>query len=273
VSLGLEHQLTLVAVALLAIATLGRVWAFAAGRAGNGMALGLVAVATLLLCAAIIGRWFREGQGPFLTMYEVLLSNTFSLGLLFVLVSGRMPAVRSSSLFACPVLLLLGAWMLFVPNEAMPLPPTFDNNWLWVHVLAGKLFLGVCLVSTSAAAILLARGRAAEDRRAAMAPDPDAMSRAVWLLFFLAFVFHSFMLVAGSVWAHSAWGRYWSWDPLETWTLVNWLMLGFILHARATFRNMSENLGYALIVASFVIAFLTFFGVPLVSNAPHKGVI
>lgn len=272
-SLGLEHQLTLVAVALLAAATLGRVWAFSGGRAGDGMALGLTAAATLLLGAAIAGRWWREGQGPFLTMYEVLLSNTFSLGFLFLLVAWRVPAVRSASLFACPVLLLLGAWMLFVPNEAVPLPPTFDNHWLWVHVLAGKLFLGVCLVSTSTAAILLARGLAAPDRRVAMAPDPAEMSRAVWLLFFLAFVFHSFMLVAGSAWAHSAWGRYWSWDPLETWTLVNWLMLGFILHARATFRKMPETLGYVLIVASFVIAFLTFFGVPLVSNSPHKGVI
>jgi len=272
-SLGFEQQLTLVAVALLAVATVMRVWAFANSRPGQGTALGLLAVATFVLGAAIAGRWAREGQGPFLTMYDVLLSNTFSLGALFLIVAWRVPAVRNASLVALPVLLMLGAWMLVVPNEAVPLPPTFDNYWLWIHVGAGKLFLGICLASTSAAAILLMRGRTSHDRLAAMVPDAPAMARAVWLLFFLAFVFHSFMLVAGSVWAHSAWGRYWSWDPLETWTLATWLTLGFILHARATYRKMPESLGFVLVVASFVLAFLTFFGVPLISNAPHKGVM
>ena len=55
------------------------------------------------------------------------------------------------------------------------------------------------------------------------------------------------MLVAGAVWAHSAWGHYWSWDPLETWTLVTWLMLGGTLHARATFRNMPQGMGHVLV--------------------------
>ena len=272
-SLVFEQQIALVAAALLAAATLARVWAFAAGRAGDRATFTLLAAAVAVLGVMIAGRWIREGQGPFLTMYDVLLSNAFSLGLLFLLVSWRLPVVRSASLVACPVLAILGIWMLVVPSEGVPLPPTFDNDWLWVHVGAGKLFLGVCLASMSAAALLLLRQRAADSRRMAMARDPEALTRAVWLLFFLAFVFHSFMLVAGAVWAHSAWGRYWSWDPLETWTLATWLLLGFILHARATFKGMPENLGYSLVIASFVLAFLTFFGVPLINNAPHKGVM
>ena len=272
-SLMLEHQIVLVAAALLAAVTIVRVWAFTGGRTADTTVFAGLAAATLLLGIAITGRWIREGQGPFLTMYDVLLSNAFSLGLLFLLVAWRVPAVRAATLVASPVLLMLGAWMLVVPNEAVPLPPTFDNAWLWVHVGAGKLFLGVCLVSASAAALLLLRERTSAARRPGMTGDAVAMADAVWPLFFLAFIFHSCMLVAGAVWAHSAWGRYWSWDPLETWTLVTWLMLGFILHARVTFKGMSDNLGYVLVIASFVLAFLTFFGVPLVSNAPHKGVM
>jgi ABC-type transport system involved in cytochrome c biogenesis permease subunit len=93
------------------------------------------------------------------------------------------------------------------------------------------------------------------------------------VLFFAAFICHSFMLVAGAVWAHSAWGHYWSWDPLETWTLVTWLMLGGTLHARATFRNMPQGMGHVLVLAAFAVAFLTFFGVPFFSIAPHKGLM
>jgi ABC-type transport system involved in cytochrome c biogenesis permease subunit len=104
-------------------------------------------------------------------------------------------------------------------------------------------------------------------------PEPERAEQALWALFFIAFICHSFMLVAGSVWAHSAWGKYWSWDPLETWTLVTWLILGGVLHARVAFKKMPAGLGHALVVAAFAVAFLTFFGVPFFSIAPHKGLM
>ena len=86
----------------------------------------------------------------------------------------------------------------------------------------------------------------------------------------VAFIFHSFMLIAGAVWAHDAWGRYWSWDPLETWSLLTWLSLAIVLHLRLTFR-LQPALGWLLVTGVFAVAFLTFFGVPFVSMAPHKG--
>jgi ABC-type transport system involved in cytochrome c biogenesis permease subunit len=87
-----------------------------------------------------------------------------------------------------------------------------------------------------------------------------------------AFVFDSFMLLAGAVWAHDAWGRYWSWDPLETWSLLTWLGLAILLHLRLTVR-LPLAVGWSMAFAVLVIAFLTFFGVPFVSMAPHKGVM
>jgi len=80
------------------------------------------------------------------------------------------------------------------------------------------------------------------------------------------------MLVAGAVWAQDAWGRYWAWDPLETWAFVTWLTLAGFLHARASLK-LAPAAGAAMIMAVFVVAFLTFFGVPFVSMAPHKGAI
>lgn len=272
-SLAFEQQLIVVVVLLLATATFAGIEGLARGQNRQALISGMLISAVIVLGATIAGRWLREDQGPFLTMYEILLSNAFSLGLLFVVVSWRVAAVRGATFFVCPVLLLLAAWMLLVPMVAVPLPATFDNYWLWVHVASGKLFLGICLASACAACVLLLVPRAGVDRRAALTEDVAATDRAVWTLFMLAFVFHSLMLLSGSVWAHSAWGRYWSWDPLETWTLVTWLMLGGILHVRATFRNMPEQMGYSLVIAAFVLAFLTFFGMPLVSSAPHKGIM
>ena len=93
-----------------------------------------------------------------------------------------------------------------------------------------------------------------------------------WRIMALAFVFHSLMLIAGAVWAQDAWGRYWSWSTLETWALLTWLMLGFSIHMRLTLRP-SPAISSTLVILVFVMGFLTFFGLPFISTAPHKGMV
>ncbi len=267
-----EQQFVSLAVALLALATVVQMPLITGRRAPQWPTFATLGSTILILAVAIAGRWLRESQGPFLTLYDVLLSNVFSLTLLFTLVIWRVPVTRIAALLACPILLLLGLWLANVSAIAVPLPATFDNYWLWLHVVSGKFFLGICMTSACAAGVLLLSSwrRGGELARVS---DTTNLEEAVWALFFLAFIFHSLMLLAGSVWAHSAWGRYWSWDPLETWTLITWLMIGGILHARTTFANMPKWLAQASIVIVFVIAFMTFFGVPFISQAPHKGVM
>jgi len=103
--------------------------------------------------------------------------------------------------------------------------------------------------------------------------DPLAVDAALWPLFSLAFICHTFMLITGAAWAYSAWGRYWAWDPLETWTLITWLVIGLILHLRVTYRTIPRQVTWSAVVVVFVLAFLTFFGIPFLSSAPHKGVM
>ena len=98
-----------------------------------------------------------------------------------------------------------------------------------------------------------------------------ALESTSYRLLAFAFCFESLMLVFGAVWAQDAWGRYWAWDPLETWAFLTWLCVIFVLHWRL---NHPRKAIYALLVSGcFVLAFLTFFGVPFVSTAPHKGMI
>jgi ABC-type transport system involved in cytochrome c biogenesis permease subunit len=88
----------------------------------------------------------------------------------------------------------------------------------------------------------------------------------------IGIVFESLMLISGSIWAQDAWGRYWSWDPLETWALLTWLTLAFAIHMRVA-AKVAPRVGAVLVMAVFLIAFLTFFGIPFVSVSPHKGAI
>jgi len=230
------------------------------------------ALPVLLLAAAVTGRWLRNGQGPFLSLYDVILSNLFTAGLFLWLAGVWSPAARAAQRTAYPILLLLFAWALVLPLEVPPLPPTFDNPWLWVHVLAGKLFLAACLVATALALRLLGQqARAAAPGNQGL--DAAQLDAGLWRYAAIAFVFHSLMLVAGAAWANDAWGRYWAWDPLELWTFATWLLLGIVLHARVTWQRLPAWAGWAGICAVFVLAFLTFLGMPFVSAGPHKGVM
>lgn len=268
-SATVESRLLIAAVALLLMTTLVS-FSFRSRQSSRPVILGL-SLATSGLFLAAAARWVREEQGPFLTMYDVLLSNVFSLSLIFLVAILTVPAMRATSSVVLPFLSLLGVWALSVPAEAVSLPASFDNPWLWVHVFSGKLFLGICMLAAAAAFMLLLP----QPRRfgGAMAARADHLESVVWPAVSAAFVCHSCMLIAGAVWAFSAWGRYWAWDPLETWTFVNWLAMALLLHARATFRRMPSVVGWASVVVVFLLAIATFLGVPFVSMAPHKGVL
>ena len=103
-------------------------------------------------------------------------------------------------------------------------------------------------------------------------PTDAGVDFLAWRFMMAALVFESLMLIAGAVWAQDAWGRFWAWDPLETWAFVTWLTLAGAVHARITWR-VGPRQGAVLIAVVFVVAFLTFFGVPFVSLAPHKGAV
>ena len=80
------------------------------------------------------------------------------------------------------------------------------------------------------------------------------------------------MLISGAVWAQDAWGRYWGWDPLETWAFATWLWMILILHARSGYL-LRPTVQQVMLIVTFAIAFLTFFGIPFVSVLPHKGAV
>lgn len=235
-----------------------------------GVVMVPMALGVLLFAAAIAHRWVRVGHGPFLTLFEVLLSNLFSLGLLYALAYWRIPQVRPGAVVALPLLLVFGVWSVTVSPEPVPLPATYDNYWLWVHVITGKVFLAALLLAVGNACVLLLRGSG----RSGRAPGSDSVTldTMAWRAVSVGFVFDSLMLIAGAAWARDAWGRFWAWDPLETWAFVTWLAIGVALHLRVTYR-LPVWAGCWMIVGMFVLAVLTFLGVPFLSVAAHKGVM
>ena len=258
-------------VAVYAAATPLAMAGGAKAPARERLLLGLLGLGLALFAFAIGVRWTRIGHGPFINMFEILASNLFSLGFIYALAYWRLPALRPGAAVAMPVMLVPALWLLAVSPADSHLPPTYDTPWLWVHVATGKIFLGICLVALGLAGVMLSR-RAGFARRFRAMPADAALDRLAWRFMGVALAFHSLMLISGAVWAQDAWGRYWAWDPIEAWAFLTWLAMAAALHLRTTWR-VPPWLGAAMILGIFVLAFLTFFGVPFLSNSPHKGAI
>lgn len=259
-------------VSAYGVATLASWHAAWRRRSHASFVLASLLAAVSLLAVAIALRWMRTGYGPFLTLFEVLLSNLFSLGLIYLLVYWRYPLARPGAVVVLPLLLLLSVWLRTVSPEAGQLPATYLSAWLWVHVGVGKLFLGLCLAAVGIAGVLLLRKLPGFGQLLGSLPADEVLDVPVWRFMSVAFIFHSLMLIAGAVWAQVAWGRFWAWDPLETWAFVTWLALGLSLHARLTWRIPLWS-GWLMVLGVFCLAFLTFFGVPFSSLGPHKGIL
>lgn len=233
--------------------------------------LALLVLALALHGLAIALRWNRLGHGPFITMFEILLSNVWSLTFGFTIVYVWIKPIRPAAAVVVPVIFVMLAWLLASnPGEGF-FPPTYDTILLYIHVFFGKVFLASLFVALAPAGVVLLRRLGAGGGLVRM-PDDESLDTLAYRFLALALIFDSLMLIAGAIWAQDAWGRYWDWDPLETWAFLTWLLLGFVLHARLTFRP-SAHVAAAMVYVVFVLAFLTFFGVPFVSMAPHKGVI
>ena len=109
----------------------------------------------LLLSIAVAERWLRLGYGPFLTLFEILLSNLASLGLLIGLAFWRLPITRPAAIIVLPILLVLGIWILSVPSDASRLPATYETVLLWIHVGLGNIFLAARLFAKGLPGVLL----------------------------------------------------------------------------------------------------------------------
>lgn len=226
-------------------------------------------ISALIIHAYSIGvRWHRVNHGPFINLYEILTSNIWSLSLGYLLFYWFSYKNKSTSFVFVPILLVLIAWIMSITPNDTYLPATYNTIWLYFHVFSGKIFLGLLLISTMlAGTILLSRLNINK-----LINNEDNVVELMYRFIAFAFLFDSLMLVFGAIWAQDAWGRYWAWDPLETWAFLTWLLIVFTLHWRI--GNQRKTVLFSLLIVScFILAFITFFGVPFLSSAPHKGMI
>ena len=138
-------------------------------------------------------------------------------------------------------------------RSARATPPHFQ-----VHVLSAAVGYGACGV---AAGLALARVLGARGPAAGADPGVEYADRTIERTIAWALLWLTLSLLTGAIWAQAAWGRYWGWDPKESWALITWLWFLLVLHLRGIRRWRGVRLA-ALVVAGFVIVLFTFAGLP-----------
>jgi ABC-type transport system involved in cytochrome c biogenesis permease subunit len=205
-------------------------------------------------------------------MYEILLSNIWSLLTVYMLAYWRIKPIRPSAAVVMPIMFVMMGWLLMTSPNAGHLPATYHTIWLFIHIGFGKVFLGTVLVAVGISGIILLRQSSYGAGRFFQMPDDKRLDELSFRFMAIGLIFETLMLIAGAIWAQDAWGRYWNWDPLETWAFLTWLFVAFSLHARFTYKT-TPRVGALMVMGVFILAFLTFFGVPFISPSPHKGAV
>lgn len=234
--------------------------------------LSLMFLAWLLHTVAIGARWIRIDHLPVGNTFELLSGNVWGLMAAIIIGYQRLPRLRAFAALILPVVIMLMAWLLLIPKVDSSLPPTYNTVWLYIHIAFLKLFLGSAFVALGIGGIVLLRAADIGRERFSRLPSDLSLDGTAYRCMAMALIFDTLGVVAGALWAEDAWGHYWSWDRLEVWSLVTWLSIGLMLHVRASFKTPPTT-NALLIVASWLIAFFTFFGIPFVSTALHKGMV
>ncbi len=219
----------------------------------------------ILHMGMIVFRTFEGARAPFQTLYESLSWFAWSATITYLFVSRRWKDFYMPGLFVTIVTTGACLYALFSRTpDVKPLSPPLQSYWFEWHVILAFLSYAVFVVSFAVEASqlilrpFLKRGLA--QGYGLTLETIDSFRRTAPRLVVFGFPLLTFAIFSGAAWANDAWGRYWSWDPKETWSLITWTVFAMYLHAMAipSFRGLTASF---LNILGFVCMMMTFLGV------------
>lgn len=239
------------------------------GRLGR-MGVALTVLGVLLHLLSVVLRGIATQRVPWANMYEYLSAVGLVAAATWLYVLRRHPVRRVAVFVLLPISLLMFLAGNLLYTEAAAMQPALRSYWIVIHVAAAIMASGVFLVSgVSSALHLVAEGRLDDlraspkpERATALAdrlPPPEFLDRLAYRSGVFGFATITLAIVTGAIWAESAWGRYWDWDPKETAAFVTWICYAAYLHARATSGWRARRAAWLNLVGLAVVLFNLFF--------------
>ena len=230
-------------------------WAALIGVAGN--------------TAGIIMRWVESyrlgiGHAPLSNMYESLVFFSWTIVIIYLVIERQYKNAVIGA-FTTPLAFLAMAYASMSPNisdRIQPLIPALKSNWLIAHVITCFFGYAGFAIAFGISLMYLLKQRDAEDKSNLLShfPKPHVLDEMTHQMVMFGFLFLSIGIITGAVWANSAWGSYWTWDPKETWSLITWFIYATLLHARMMRGWYGKRIAYLSIVGFMAVIF-TYFGV------------
>jgi cytochrome c-type biogenesis protein CcsB len=238
-------------------------------------ALGRAATITALIGLAghtlgLILRWIESyqlgiGHAPFSNLYESLIFFSWTIVLLYLLIEWRIRN-RTIGTFVTPLAFLALAYASFSDNVnsgIQPLIPALQSNWLTAHVITCFFGYAAFALSFGLSLMYIIKNSDISKRDIIffnLIPEAGILEELTYQIVVIGFLMLTLGIITGSVWAHSAWGSYWSWDPKETWSLITWLVYATLLHGRMIRGWRGKRLALLSIIG-FICVLFTYFGV------------
>ena len=234
------------------------------GRAGAA-AIALTVVGWLAHLGSVVTRGLAVERVPWGNMYEFSTAAALVAvtGFLVLVLRGRVETSLGAFVML-PVVLYLGLAGTVLYTKAGPLVPALNSYWIKIHVAAAATASGAFLLSGVIALLYLLRARydaktdVGEPVRFPVTlgrslPAAGALDRAAYVVIAFAFPIWTFAIIAGAIWAEAAWGRYWGWDPKETWSFITWVLYAGYLHARATAGWKGRKAAWVAVAAAVAL--------------------
>ena len=235
---------------------------------GRAAFLGLC-VALVVHTASIVLRWLASyqleiGHAPFSNLFESLIFFGWTLALIYLIIEIKTKDKRIGA-FALPLAFFALLYALKLDPGIKPLLPALKSNWLIAHVIT--CFLGYAGFGVSAAlsVMYLATGK----RQDPQGHKSLLLDDLIYQTVVVGFILLTAGIVTGSIWANSAWGTYWSWDPKETWSLITWLVYAALLHSRYLRGWQGQRIALFSLLG-FICVLFTYFGVNLLQSGLHS---
>jgi cytochrome c-type biogenesis protein CcsB len=256
--IGLVYALLWLALPIyIATARTGRRWL-------GWLATSLLVACLGLLTAGLVSRGLAAGHWPLTNRYEFTLGLLWAAIAIYLLLEASLRDRRSGP-FMLGIALLLATYLLTRPagdQAAAPLLPALRSGWLPIHVLSALFGYAAFGVAAGLGLMRLVRDPpSGESQERPWLPSREAIERTMERAIALGFPWLTLSILTGAIWAQQAWGRYWGWDPKETWALITWLWYLLILHARTLRGWRGRRLAW-LVIVGFGVVIFALLGVP-----------
>ncbi|HYI34574.1 MAG TPA: c-type cytochrome biogenesis protein CcsB [Glaciibacter sp.] len=264
------------------VAAVGRDAGASYGRSSSlRIGVSLTVLAWLLHLVATVLRGVAADRVPWANMYEFAMTGTLLIVTVFLLVLTRVDIRFLGTFITGLVLVLLGVAAVNFYVDVAPLPPALQSVWLVIHVFVASLGTGFFALGFALSVVqllqsrrerMLADAKALRLRFLATLPASATLENLAYRVNIVGFILWTFTLMAGSIWAEKAWGRYWGWDTKEVWTFIIWVIYAGYIHARATrgWRGSRSAwlaiIGFAAVMFNFGVVNVFFKGLHVYSG-------